>query len=215
MPERTDQLPQATLMPRSRARFSVVWIIPILAAVVAIGIAVQRILSEGPTITITFKAGEGLEAGKTLIKYKDVKIGQVTAVRLSSDYTQVEVTAKIAKSAADLMVEDARFWIVEPRITLSGISGLGTLLSGNYIGFELGKSTRAQRTFTGLETAPVVTRDQPGRQFKLKADDLGSLGVGSPIYYRRLAAGEVIAYKLAADGKALELTIFVNAPYDR
>src|SRR5215510_6295218 len=162
-------IPQATVVPRSRARISVVWIIPILAAVVAIGIAVQRILSEGPTITIVFKVAEGLEAGKTVVKYKDVSIGQVTAVRLSPDYTKVEVTAKIAKSAAGLMVEDAKFWVVEPRVTLSGVSGLGTLISGNYIGFEIGKSTKKQRAFTGLETPPIITYGQAGRQFVLKA----------------------------------------------
>ena len=202
-------------MPRRRARISVVWIIPILAAVVAIGIAVQRILSEGPTITIVFKIAEGIEAGKTVVKYKDVNIGQVTAVRLSPDYSKVEVTAKIAKSAAGLIVEDAKFWVVEPRVTLSGVSGLGTLLSGNYIGFEVGKSTKKQRTFTGLETPPIITCGQPGRQFVLKADDLGSLGIGSPIYYRRLQAGQVVAYDLARDGKALDIKIFVNAPYDQ
>ena len=207
-------VPQATVVPRSRARISVVWIIPVLAAVVALGIAVQRILSEGPTITIVFKAAEGVEAGKTFVKYKDVNIGQVTAVQLSNDYSRVEVTAKIQKSAAGLMVEDATFWIVEPRVTLSGVSGLGTLLSGNYIGFEVGKSQKKQTKFKGLETPPIITSDQPGRQFQLKADTIGSLGIGSPIYYRRLQAGQVIAYKLANDGKSVDLTIFVNAPYD-
>ena len=217
MPDTNDRdtLPRATVVPRSRARVSVVWIIPIVAAVVAIGIAVQRILSEGPTITIVFKEAQGLEAGKTVVKYKDVNIGQVTAVRLSPDYTKVEVTAKIGKNAAGLMVEDARFWVVEPRITLSGVSGLGTLLSGNYIGFESGKSTRKGYTFTGLEVPPVVTGGQPGRQFVLKADSLGSLGIGAPVYYRRLQAGQVIAYKLADDGKRIDLTVFVNAPYDK
>src|SRR5262245_51126580 len=217
MVDETDfpRLPQATVGRRSRRRISVVWIIPILAAVVAIGIAVQRILSEGPTITIVFKVAEGLEAGKTVVKYKDVSIGQVTAVRLSPDYTKVEVTAKIAKTAAGLMVEDAKFWVVEPRVTLSGVSGLGTLLSGNYVGFEVGKSTQKERKFVGLETPPIVTFDQPGRQFVLRADNLGSLGIGSPIYYRRLQAGQVVAYNLAPDGKAIELRVFVNAPYDQ
>src|SRR5881628_2046019 len=163
MPEDTD-LPQATVVRRSRTRISVVWIIPILAAVVAIGIAVQRILSEGPTITIVFKAAEGLEAGKTSVKYKDVSIG--------------EVTAKIAKSAAGLIVEDAKFWVVEPRVTLSGVSGLGTLLSGNYIGFEVGKSDKKQDKFAALAVPPIIT-DQPGRRFILKVNDLGSLGIGS------------------------------------
>ena len=113
------------------------------------------------------------------------------------------------------MVEDAKFWVVEPRITLSGISGLGTLLSGNYIGFEAGKSDKKQRSFTGLEVPPIITGGQPGRQFVLKASDLGSLGIGSPIYYRRLPVGQVIAYDLAPDGKAIEIKVFVNAPYDK
>jgi paraquat-inducible protein B len=215
MAESPDNLPRATVVPRRRQRISVVWIIPILAAVVAIGIAIQRILSEGPTITIVFKAAQGVEAGKTFIKYKDVNIGQVTAVQLSSDHAHVEVTAKIDKSAAGLMVEDAKFWVVQARVTLSGVSGLGTLLSGNFIGFEVGKSDKQQRRFTGLEVPPIITGGQPGRQFVLKATDLGSLGIGSPIYYRRLQVGQVIAYDLSNDGKAMDIKVFVNAPYDK
>ena len=210
-----DDIPQATVVPKRRQRISVVWIVPILAAVVAIGIAIQRIISEGPTITIVFKAAQGVEAGKTFIKYKDVNIGQVTAVQLSSDHSHVEVTAKIDKSAAALMVADAKFWVVEPRVTLSGVSGLSTLLSGNFIGFEVGKSNRSQRTFTGLEVPPIITGGQPGRQFVLKASDLGSLGIGSPIYFRRLQVGQVIAYDLSSDGNAMDIKIFVNSPYDK
>ena len=208
-------LPQATVVPKRRARISIVWIIPILATVVAVGIAVQRIMNEGPTITIVFKAAEGLEAGKTTIKYKDVSIGQVKKVELSPDHSKVVVTAKMSKSAADLMVEDAKFWVVEARVTLSGVSGLGTLLSGNYIGFEIGKSKKERHEFVGLEVAPIITGGQPGRQFVLKAENLGSLGIGSPIYFRRLQAGQVIAYDLSADGKAVDLKIFINAPYDK
>src|SRR5499426_1706884 len=210
-----DDLPQATVVPKKRTRISIVWIIPLFAAVVAIGIAIHRIMSQGPTITIVFRAAEGVEAGKTFIKYKDVNIGQVTAVQLASDYSRVEVTAKIAKRAEGLIVEDATFWVVEPRVTLSGVSGLGTLLSGNYIGFEVGKSTKQQRKFIGLEVAPIITGGQPGRQFVLQADTLGSLGIGSPLYYRRLQAGQVIAYDLAGDGKAVAIKVFVNAPYDQ
>jgi len=210
-----DDLPRATVVPKRGTRISIVWIIPILAAVVAIGIAIQRVMSEGPTITILFTVAEGLEAGKTFVKYKDVNIGQVTAVKLSTDHSKVEVTAKIDKSAGDLMVEDARFWVVQPRVTLSGVSGLGTLLSGNYIGFELGKSKKAQRKFTGLEVPPIITGSQPGRQFMLKAENLGSLGIGSPIYYRQLQAGQVIAYDLTADGKSVQMKVFINAPYDK
>ena len=216
MPEPTDlgPLPQATVDPPKRRRLSVIWVIPILAAVVAIGIAVQRILTEGPTITVVFKSAEGIEAGKTFVKFKDVTIGHVTKVELADTYGNVEVTAKISKRAAPLMVEDAKFWVVEPRVTLSGISGLGTLLSGNYIGFQPGKSDRRQTRFTGLEVAPVIT-DQPGRRFVLKAKTLGSLGIGSPIYYRQLQAGQVAAYDLSADGKGIDITVFINTPYEK
>jgi paraquat-inducible protein B len=210
-----ENLPRAAVVPRRPVSISLIWVIPIVTAVVAVGIAVQRLLSDGPTITITFKAAEGLEAGKTFVKYKDVNIGQVTKVELSEDYRRVVVTAKIAKSAQGLMVEDATFWVVEPRISLSGISGLGTLLSGNYIGFDAGRSTKSRRAFTGLDDQPIVTRSQPGRQFVLKADNLGSLGVGSPLYFRRLAVGEVLAYELAEDGRSVQIKVFVNAPYDR
>jgi paraquat-inducible protein B len=209
-----EPLPQATVEPPRRTRLSVIWIIPILAAVVAIGIAVQRIVTEGPTITVVFKSAEGIEAGKTFVKYKDVTIGHVTKVELADAYGDVEVTAKISKKAAGLMVEDAKFWIVEPRVTLSGISGLGTLLSGNYIGFQPGKSDKKQTKYKGLDVAPIIT-DQPGRRFVLKASTLGSLGIGSPIYYRQLPAGQVAAYALSADGKGIDITVFINTPYEK
>ena len=216
MPESPDlgPLPQATVEPRRHARFSAVWIIPILAAVVSLGLAIRSVLNEGPTISILFRAAEGLEAGKTFIKYKDVNIGQVTAVQLTDDFSQVLVTAKISKSAARLMVEDAKFWVVRPRITLAGVSGLGTLLAGNYIGFGAGKSDTKRRHFTGLEVAPVST-GVPGSQFVLKASDLGSLAIGSPVYYRRLQVGQLTAYELASDGTTVDLKVFVNAPYDK
>jgi paraquat-inducible protein B len=209
-----DDLPQATVVRKKRMRLSVVWIIPILAAAVAVGIAIQRILSEGPAITIVFKAAQGIEAGKTFIKYKDVNIGQVTAVQLSEDYAKVLVKAKIAKHAAGLMVKDAKFWVVQPRISLSGVSGLNTLLSGNYIGFEAGKSDEDERDFIGLDEPPPIT-DQRGRKFILKANTLGSLGVGAPVYYRQINVGQVAAYSLAPDGKSVEVTLFIDYPYDK
>ncbi|MGN6719298.1 MAG: intermembrane transport protein PqiB [Candidatus Binatia bacterium] len=211
----SGNFPQATVVPRTQRRISIVWIVPLFAALVAIGIAVQRIMSEGPTITVIFKSAQGVEAGKTFVKYKDVNIGQVTKVQLAPDYKNVELTAKIDKSAEGLIVEDAKFWVVEPRVTLSGISGLGTLLAGNYIGFEVGRSTKSQRKFVGLDLPPPITSDQAGRQFALKGDSLGSVGIGSPIYYRRLLAGQVIAYNLAPDGKGVDIKVFVNAPYDK
>ena len=154
--------------PRSGARPSVVWIIPIVAAIIGGWIAVQKILSEGPTITISFRTAEGLEAGKTKIKYNGVDIGTVSAVTLSTDRQGVIATAKMAAESRDMLVEDTQFWVVRPRISGGTVSGLGTLLSGSYIGMEVGKSKEKRHAFTGLTVPPVVTGDVPGRFFVLK-----------------------------------------------
>ena len=207
--------PQATVVPRRRGRISMIWLVPVLAALVAIGIGVQRVLSAGPTITIVLADAEGIEAGKTFIKYKDVKIGQVTAVDLSEDYQKVTLTARMTRSAAGLMVDDAKFWVVEPRITLSGISGLSTLLSDNYIAFEAGKSTTRQRDFIGLDDPPVLTQGKPGRMFVLDAKELGSLGVGAPVYFHSLPAGQVVSYELADAGLGITVRVFIDAPFDK
>lgn len=210
-----DDLPEALAVPPRRARFSAIWIVPVIAALVALGIAWQRIANEGPEITIVFKSADGIEAGKTFVKYKEVNIGQVTAVRLTDDARQVEVTARMEKSAESLMVRDARFWVVRPRVSLSGVSGLSTLISGNYIGFEAGASTEKGRQFTGLDVPPIITGGVAGRQYVLQAKDLGSLGIGSPVYFRRLEVGQVVAFDLAPDGSSVQLRVFVNAPYDK
>src|SRR5690349_22187508 len=113
-PTDLDGLPQASVVPPKRSRISIIWIIPIIAALVAVGIAIQRYLSEGPTITIVFSAADGIEAGKSFVKYKDVIIGRVTKVELSNGFSKVQVTVKVAKHAAPLMVDDAKFWVVRP-----------------------------------------------------------------------------------------------------
>jgi paraquat-inducible protein B len=212
-PQDDVELPQATVVTPRRSRLSIVWIIPVLAVLVGIGIAVQRIRAEGPTITIVFRSAEGIEAGKTFIKYKDVIIGQVKTVQFTEDYQNVEVTAKISKRAAGLMVQDAQFWVVRPTISLSGVSGLNTLLSGNFIGFQPGTSTVEDTDFVGLEKAPFVA-GRLGHVYTLKADDLGSLAVGSPVHYRRLPVGQVVGFELAPDGKSVEIQVFVSTPYD-
>ncbi|MBL0143453.1 MAG: MCE family protein [Betaproteobacteria bacterium] len=213
-PADSSELPQAIVVAPKRRRLSIVWVIPILAALVAIGIAVQRIRSEGKIITIVFPSAEGIEAGKTFIKYKDVNIGQVSAVQLTEDHSEVEVTARITQRSASLMVGDARFWVVRPTISLTGISGLNTLLSGNYIGFEAGTSENSQNEFIGLAAPPFVA-SQLGREFILKAEDLGSVSTSSPIYFRRLPVGQVISYGLAPDGTTIEIRVFIHAPYDK
>ncbi|GGY13389.1 PqiB family protein [Paludibacterium paludis] len=210
-----NTLPEAVPAPRRRWSPQWVWLIPVLAAAIGAWLAVHAILSRGPTITIAFKSAEGLEAGKTRIKYKDVDIGEVTRIRVSQDRKSVLVTADLVKEAEDFLVKDSRFWIVKPRIAGGSVSGLGTLLSGAYIGMDVGKSGETVKTFTGLDVPPIVTADLPGRQFLLKAEDLGSLSVGTPVYFRRVPVGQVEAYALDPSGKGINLTLFINAPYDR
>jgi paraquat-inducible protein B len=216
MTENADlaNVPEATNVPRKRARVPVVWIVPIVAALVGVGIVVRQYLNEGPTIRISFRAAEGIEPGKTSIKYKDVDIGKVTEVVLSKDFSKIIVTAKMEKHAEGLLAKDSRFWIVKPRVTLGGVSGIGTLLSGRYIGIEPGKAAKSSGDFVGLEVPPPITVGMSGREFMLRAGTLGSLGIGSPIFYRRLNVGQVIGYDLAPDGKSMEIKIFMNAPYD-
>lgn len=194
---------------------SLIWLIPILAAVVGISLAVQTWLQRGPEITITFHSAQGLEAGKTKVKYKEVEIGAVTSVKLSEDHAHVQVTVLLKKEAESFAAADSRFWVVRARMGSSGVSGLGTLLSGGYIGADAGVEKEKAHKFTGLEVPPIVTRDASGKQFVLRAADIGSLDVGSPIYFRRIEVGKVSAYDLDDDGKNITMRIFVNAPYDK
>jgi paraquat-inducible protein B len=142
---------------QSRWSPSLVWLIPLLAALIGGYLAVQAILSRGPTITITFRSGEGLEAGKTRIKYKDVDIGEVTAVRISPDSKNIEPLAQLSKEAERFLARDSRFWIVRPRIAGGSVLGLGTLLSGAYVGMDAGKSSEMSQHFTGLDVPPIIT----------------------------------------------------------
>jgi paraquat-inducible protein B len=161
-----------------------------------------------------FHNAEGLEANKTKIRYKDVEIGEVTAIRVSEDRKEVIVTADIHRNAREYLVMDTQFWVVRPRISSAGISGLGTLVSGEYISIDVGHSQVKRDHFVGLETPPILTSDLPGREFILRADDLGSLGIGSTLIYRHITAGQVVGYTLDPGGTGVTIKVFVNSPFD-
>jgi paraquat-inducible protein B len=208
-------VPESRAVGRRQTRLSLVWIVPIVAAIVGAWVAVTRILAEGPTITIVFKTAEGLEAGKTKIHYNGVDVGTVSSIVLSQDHLHVVITAQMAPKTQSFLVDDTQFWVVRPRISGASITGLGTIISGAYIGMEIGKSRTSKRDFVGLENPPVVTSETPGRFFVLKSPDLGSLDNGTPIYFRRLQVGQVTSYALDEDGNALTVKVFINAPYDQ
>jgi paraquat-inducible protein B len=215
--ERTSipPVPESRAVARKRTRISVVWVIPIIAAVVGAWVAISRIESEGPKIEIIFGSAEGLEAGKTRIEYKGVEVGTITAIRLTEDHQRVIATAQMTPRTEQFLVEDTEFWVVRPRISGANVSGLGTLISGAYIGVEIGVSKEPKSEFVALETPPVVTGGAAGRFFVLRSPDLGSLDTGTPVFFRRLQVGQVASYVLNKDGQRFDVKIFVRAPYDQ
>ncbi|WP_447791187.1 PqiB family protein [Pseudomonas farris] len=204
---------QASIKTR-RFSVSLVWIVPIVAVLVGISLVVHSWMQEGPTITVTFKTGSGLTANKTEVKYRNVVIGHVSDVKLSNDQKSVNATIKLDKQAESFTREDSQFWVVRPRIGAGGVSGIDTLLSGDYIGADIGQANARSKHFTGLENPPPITYGEPGKRFMLHTQDLGSLDIGSPLYYRKIPVGQVVAYALDADGKGVNIEVFVHSPND-
>jgi paraquat-inducible protein B len=190
-----------------------VWVVPIAAAVIGLSLLVRHWQSAGPRITISFLSGEGVQVGKTLVKYRDVTVGRVSAVVLSTDHQTVRVSADLSKDAASLLKADTQFWVVRPRIGVGSVSGLDTLLSGVYIGMKTGAATLGQRRFVGLENPPALSHGPHGRELQLHAARAGSLAIGAPVYFRRFQVGRVIDENLLPDGST-RVSVFVEAPYD-
>ncbi|SAI55641.1 paraquat-inducible protein B [Bordetella ansorpii] len=206
---------------KKKRRLSWIWLVPIVAAIAGLSLVVRTWMQAGPEISIQFETAEGLEVGKTQVRYKDVVIGVVKGIRFNEDRSKVVVDAALSKEVADLAREGTNFWVVRPRLGFTGVSGLGTLLSGAYIGVDASEGVAAKKgkpeklSFVGLETPPAVTHDRTGKRFVLKASNLGSLDIGSPVYYRRINVGRVVGYALDKTGQAVNIEIFVDAPNDR
>lgn len=200
---------------REHSRISLVWLIPIVATLIG-GWLTYRALSErGPEVLITFESAAGLEAQTTKIKYKDVEVGEVESIRLSDDISHVEVRARLVRGASHYLTENTRFWVVRARVSAGQVSGLGTLFSGAYIGMDPSTEGATTREFVGLEEPPAFTSDEPGRVFHLRGTSLGSLDVGSPVYFRWISVGEVVGYELDQAGEYVSVQIFVRAPHDQ
>lgn len=212
----TDEPRAPGQAPVKTRRFSIslVWIVPIVAVLVGISLVVHNVMQEGPTIIVNFKTGSGLTANKTEVKYRNVVIGQVTDVELSNDQKSVDATIKLSKQAETFTREDSQFWVVRPRIGAGGVSGIDTLLSGDYIGADIGQADNRAKHFKGLENPPPITYGEPGKRFMLHASDLGSLDIGSPVYYRKIPVGQVVTYALNPEGKGVDIEVFIHAPND-
>lgn len=193
---------------------SLVWLIPLLTVLIGGWLIYRTIAEKGPLVTVTFRTAEGLEIGKTRVKYKSLDIGVVEQIQFSEDFTRVEVRARLDKDAAHFLRRDTRFWVVKPQLGVRGVSGLSTLISGSYIEIEPGEGA-PQTLFVGLEVPPVVKGDEAGRRIVLISKRLGSIDRGSQLYYQGIRAGEVLGYELANDYQSVLIHAFVSAPFDR
>jgi paraquat-inducible protein B len=197
---------------KTKRSLSIVWLVPVVALVIGGWLGYKALTTKGPVITITFETAEGLEAGKTKIKYKDVEMGRVDSVVLNEDLSHVIVTASLVKGTERYLSDKTRFWVVRARVAAGEVSGLGTLFAGAYIAMEP-KEGKPARAFKGLEVPPIITEGLPGRHFVLRASKLGSLDINAPLYYRQIKAGQVVAYDMEKDGQAVLIKVFIHAPF--
>ncbi|MEN8803710.1 MAG: MlaD family protein [Thiogranum sp.] len=212
-PPDLDNVPDAIVDEESKG-FPVVWLLPLVALLVGGWLFYKTMSEKGPVITISFETAEGIEAGKTQIKFRDVTVGQVDAVDIADDLKTVVLTATMEAGTEVYLTDASRFWVVKPRVGAGGVTGLGTLLSGAYLSFEPNTTGKKQRKFVGLEKPPIVSQDKEGTRYRLRTETLGSLAVGAPVYFRQFDIGEVTDYKLADDYSYVDVGIFVQSPYD-
>lgn len=197
-----------------KTELPLIWLLPVIAALVSGWLIYKAVSEKGPEVTIDFPTAEGLEVDKTKIKYLDVEVGKVTAIAINADQKTIRVSARLDHNAENYLKENSRFWVVKPQIGLGGVSGLGTILSGAYIAIKPGDGGPQQK-FIGLPTPPMLKTNTEGTQFILETEDLASLHDGTPINFHGINAGEVISHKLNEQGNAIQMTVFINTPFDK
>ncbi len=208
-----ERLPEAVIAARSQ--ISVIWFIPLVAVAIGFWLVYQNYAARGPEIIIEFKTAEGLAAGKTKVKLKDVEAGTVVDVRVTTDLQHVEARARMEPWAEKHLTAGTHFWIERPRITAGRVSGLQTLMSGAYVGMDPGQGGEPERHFIGLEMPPLVTGTELGRHFVLRSPGLGSLNIGSPVIYRQIDVGRVVGFNLDPSRDYVDIRLFIAEPYDQ
>ena len=201
---------------RRRISLSAVWLVPLVAVLIALAIAWQSYRDRGELIAITFPDASGVTIGETTLRFREVVIGVVEDVGFSSDLASVNVYVRVNREIAPYLDEDASFWIVQPSVTTRGVEGLGTILSGTYIeGTWDSEAGEAATVFVGNDRAPIVPPGVDGTAIALRASDGARLSAGAPIIYRGIQVGEVASPRLSSDGTEVRIDAFVRAPYDR
>ncbi|EDY82428.1 mce related protein [Verrucomicrobiia bacterium DG1235] len=199
---------------RKQRRVSSIWIIPGVALMLGGWMLFDAILRADPVVEIRFETAEGIEAGRTKVKTRNIEIGLVEEVRLSEDFSEVIVSARIDRESAGLLKEDTQFWVMRPRIGIGGISGVGTLLSGAFVVLEPGSASAKRREFKGLDAQPTTPASAEGVRLSVFSEDSGSVNLGDPILYRGRRVGQVDAAEFELENDRFRYDIFVKAPYD-
>ncbi|MFV3386808.1 MlaD family protein [Pseudomonas sp. NY15364] len=205
-------LPLAKTRPASN--WSAIWVLPLIALLIGGWLAWRAYSDAGIQIELIFASGEGIQAGKTELMYKGMAVGKVTDISLDTSEKNRGVVAKLEvnQELEQYLRSGTRFWLVKPNVSLAGISGLETLVSGNYITFNPG-SGDTTRSFTALAQEPPMSDDVPGLHITLKAERLGSLNRDSPVFYRQIQVGQVKSYTLGEDQSTVEVKVFIEPKY--
>lgn len=206
-----ESLPEVVV--RKQRWPSPVWLIPLVAILIGFWLLFQTWYEKGPTVIVQFASAEGIEAGQTEVRYKAVTVGKLKKITLSDDLNNIDATIQLNKEIGRHLGSDASFWVVSPRVSRSGVSGLSTFFSGTYIGMDPGTDNDDQGFYIGEDKPPPIAPSENGRRFSLTSNTLGSMDVGSPVFYRKLQVGEVIDYKLDAQNEKVRLEIFIRDPY--
>lgn len=194
--------------------WSAIWILPILALTITLWLGWQSYQNRGVNIQVQFDNGSGIQANKTTVMYKGIAIGKVTDLKIDNETRSVIANIEIDKEAAPYLGKKSLFWLVSPKVSMAGITGLETIVSGVYISVEPIDGPPSYK-FTALKKAPALLDNVVGLHLTLQADKLGSLDQGSPIYYRQLQVGQIKSYQLAKDQKTIDINILIDEPYKK
>lgn len=207
-----NDLPLAKARPASN--WSAIWVLPLIALLIGGWLGWRAYNEAGIEIQVTFETGEGLQAGKTEVIYKGMSIGKLTAMELddSGERRGVRATLEMDKRVEHQLLSNTRFWLVKPSVSLAGITGLETLVSGNYIAASPGDG-EPTRKFTALNEPPPLADTAPGLHLTLKAERLGSLNRDSPVFYKQIQVGRVKSYALLEDQNQVEVKVFIQPEF--
>lgn len=211
-PQQQPTLPEEAIVKPVRT-VSKIWLVPIVAFFIGMWMVYYQWSNQGQLISIQFNTATGLEAGKTKIKTRDVDIGLVKNIELSEDLSGVIVTARMDKNATPILHADNQFWIVSPKVSLSGVSGLGTILSGPYINMAPGIDTQMNEKFIALEAPPVTPAGTPGLHITLNSETEFAYKKGDPVIYKGIKVGEFEDIYFNFDERIVYYNTFIEAPY--